>query len=288
MSKYSSNLLASFFKLTGRFDNPNIKRAHSHLSSRIDGGLDDISIAELQRLHQIRRLFESDDEAIEYILAQPGDSGVSESDVRNAEKQFGISKSDVGSEADDKNVCSKCGIRILGNATICPVCDAQDPYTNSSSNGSSSSSSSNRCPNCNGEISPTILRCVHCGHVRTLPKKKEAQGCATAAGWLIPIAIFVGLGFGLKSCVGMFSEESRDAVRKDRYDNCVEVARNRAAAACSINACDVGCQIENLDNPLAITRCINNCREWSPEKQEKLCEDAQSTVLWTAIQECPR
>lgn len=188
--------------------------------------------------------------------------------------------------------CPKCGVRILGDSTECPVCDRKDvsgtvnPSSgHSSGGGGSAASKARKCSKCGIRLLGKTTVCPNCGDKKGLTKSDSSgMGC----GILVMVAIVVGLGYGLKSCVGMFSEESRDQVRKDRYHNCVQVAENRAAAACSVDACNVGCQIENMDNPLAITRCINRCRESSPEEQQKICEDAQSTVLWTAIRECPR
>ena len=247
MSKYSADFLLKLFKLTSRFEKPNIERAHSHLASRMEGGLSTISLDELRVLHQIRRVIGSDDETIAFVQKNVGEDGISQSHLSIAEAEFVKPPTPEVQEVQAVSSCRKCGAALPADKTVCP----------------------------------------NCGDKKGLRASSRATG-GTGCGIVIVIAIFVAMGFGLKSCLGVFSEESRDAVRQERYENCIEAAKRKAAAACSINACDVGCQIEYMDDPLAITRCLNRCRDMSPEEQQKLCEDAQQTVLWTAIQECPR
>ena len=190
--------------------------------------------------------------------------------------------------------CPKCGIRILGDSTECPVCakgsgsPAVSPSKRSGSKSDvSPDSSARRCSKCGIRLLGDTTECPNCGDKKGLTTQSNSSS-GMGCGVLVMLAIVVGLGFGLKSCVGMFSEEAQDQRKDAGYQRCIENSKRSLKGACEANACYTGCQMQFLDDPVKISNCLTACENKTWNERVEFCEDQMSTVEMRAILECPR
>lgn len=105
MPEYSDKFLITFFKLTSRFDKPNLKSAHKHLSSKFASEMKIISVDELGILHSIRSEFGDDQAAVEFIRKRKESDVLDELDVQHAseivEKDHAKTKRQKELQAED-------------------------------------------------------------------------------------------------------------------------------------------------------------------------------------------
>ena len=190
--------------------------------------------------------------------------------------------------------CPKCGIRILGDSTECPVCakEGGSPVVSpskrlGSESGKSRDGSARVCSKCGIRLLKNTTECPSCGDKKGLATPSSSSS-GTGCGILVLLAIIVGLGFGLKSCVGMFSEEAQDQRKEDKYQRCIENTKKSLSSACDADACYTGCQMQFLDDAIKISNCITACEDKTWNERVEFCEDHMSTVEMRAILECPR
>ena len=148
-----------------------------------------------------------------------------------------------------------------------------------------------KCSKCGANLESNEVVCPNCGDKKglsTASSSPESSVGVIGCGLVILAVLAIGVGVGLKSCANYFSQDAREQRRDSRYQECIEKAKNSLKDACGVNACYVGCQIEFLDDPVAISNCLTNCENKTWNERVEYCEDQKGIVEARAYLGCER